>query len=132
MNPEFKLRFDQMRQGDPSKPDNVSAADGENALYHPMGFARNLCLVWPDGGRYFLNYAYLISAEFVVGDDMNKITLNFSSHTAILNGHGLEPLYMEFLDHLPKLVFAVDPRYLQNKSANNILVVNMAVEINPH
>ena len=130
MNPEFKLRFDQMRQGDPSRSDSQNVTDGDNGVSHPTGYARNLCLVWPDGRRFFLNYAYLIGAEFNVGEDMNQISLNFSSYTAILKGYGLEPLYMQLLDHLPKIVFAIEPRYALNKSDTESLVVSMLVELN--
>jgi hypothetical protein len=130
MNPDLKLRFDQMRQGDPSKPETPSGGSGDNAESHLAGYARNLCLVWPDGRRYFLNYAYLIGGEFLVGEEMNQIRLNFSSYTAILKGYGLQSLYMELLDHLPKVISATDPRYAQNKNSKDTLVVSIVVEIN--
>jgi len=130
MNTDLKLRFDQMRQGDPSKPENLSGGTGDSTVSHLTGYARNLCLVWPDGRRYFLNYAYLIGGEFLVGEEMNQITLNFSSHTAILKGYGLQTLYMELLDHLPKIVSAIDPRYAHNKHGKDMLIVSMVVETN--
>ena len=130
MNPEFKLRVDQMRQGDPSKSDNRFGSDGDTAVSHLAGYARNLCLVWPDGRRHFLNYAYLVGGEFIVGEDMNQITLNFSSYTAVLKGYGLQSLFLELLDHSPKIISAVDPRYAQNKSSKDILVVSMVVQVN--
>ena len=130
MSQEFKLRFDQMRESNLSKTDETFVSDGKNGLYHGSSHARNLCLVWPDGRRYFLNYSYLIGAELIVGEDMNQINLNFSSHTAILQGYSLEPLFMELLDHLPKLLSAVYPRYAQNRGHNNSIVVSMVVEAN--
>jgi hypothetical protein len=130
MNTDLKLRFDQMRQGDPTKPDNSSGGTGDSTVSHLTGYARNLCLVWPDGRRYFLNYAYLIGGEFLVGEEMNQITLSFSSHTAILRGYGLQTLYMELLDHLPKILFAVDSRYAQNKRGKDTLILSMVIEAN--
>ena len=112
MNREFKLRYDQMREGDPAKTEETAQPSPDSGLYHVPGHARNLCLVWPDGKRFFLNYAYLIAGELNLDGEKNVILLHFSSHTVTLAGYGLETLFRELLDHLPKIIFAIDDRYI--------------------
>lgn len=109
MNQGFKLRFDQMRDNNPTS--DTTSSVGANSDYHTLGHARNLCLIWPDGRKVFLNYAYLIEAEFDPGSEKNVIRLNFSSHDVLLQGYGLDTLFMELLDHLPRIIKAADDRY---------------------
>ncbi len=130
MNREFKLRYDQMREGDPAKTEETAPPNADNGLYHAPGHARNLCLVWSDGKRFFLNYAYLLAGEFTVGDEKNEIILHFSSHTVTLKGYGLESLFMALLDHLPRIINAMDERYVTEDSSGvkDMAVVKITVE----
>jgi len=119
MNPNFRLRFDQMRESAPTErpdTDRTDDAAGDTTRYETTGHVRNLCLGWPDGRRMFLNYAYLVACEYAPGDDKNSICLSFSSHTVTLNGYGLETLFMALLDHLPRVIMAVDDRYAMKTS----------------
>lgn len=118
MNREFKLRYDQMREGDPAKTEESAPPTADSGLYHAPGHARNLCLVWPDGKRFFLNYAYLIAGELNLDGEKNVILLHFSSYTVTLAGYGLEMLFRELLDHLPKIIFALDERYVTQDSSD--------------
>lgn len=131
MNREFKLRYDQMREGDPSKTEETLPTDTGNGLSHAPGHGRNLCFVWPDGKRIFLNYAYLLAGEFDVGNERNEIKLSFSSHTAILRGYGLESLFMALLDHLPRIIIAIDERYVSQDDTSDsqpTIVLEILVE----
>lgn len=124
MNQGFKLRFDQLRDNDPTAP-----ADESSPLlieqYSSPGHARNLCLIWPDGRRAFLNYAYLVAGEFEPNTDKNMIRLSFSSHTVSLHGYSLETLFVALLDHLPRVIKAVDPRYVLDEDKNQQVVVQI-------
>ncbi|RYC66971.1 hypothetical protein [Spirosoma sordidisoli] len=124
MNQSFKLRFDQMRDNNPTS-DNISLAEIDSD-YHAPGHARNLCLVWPDGRKVFLNYAYLIEAEFDVGSEKNIIRLNFSAHNVLLQGYGLDRLFMELLDHLPRIIKAADERYTI-ETEESAIITNIVV-----
>lgn len=126
MNQGFKLRFDQMRESDPTNPD-TSPDMNEAELYQQPGYVRNLCLVWPDGRRMFFNYAYLVAAEFEPGSETNSIKLAFSSHSVILQGYSLETLFMALLDHLPRLITATDPRYVLDDQTNNAIVLEIII-----
>lgn len=125
MNHGFKLRFDQMRE---SNPTHEQELQGE--ANHAPGSHRNLCLVWPDGRRAFFNYAYLIVGEFYPESDKNSILLNFSAYTVTLLGFGLEPLFMALLDHMPRLIEVSDERYILSKDQNKFIVTDITVEKN--
>lgn len=129
MSHGFKLRFDQMRENSPAKTEaeQEPVLSGPDDTMHPLGHARNLCLVWPDGKRAFFNYAYLISAHFDPGSDMNLITLGFSSQAVTLKGYGLELLFMELLDHLPRIITAFDPRY-ESILENPVMVIEIDIK----
>lgn len=129
MSQSFKLRFDEMRENSPAKNEKPSEQDDVKGLYHASGYGRNLCLVWPDGRRFFLNYAYLISGEYNPGDPLNEIILTFSSHIAILKGYNLQPLYMELLDHLPRVVEAVETRYVSGDELNESTVIEITTAV---
>ena len=130
MNREFKLRYDQMREGDPSKTEETAQPNTDNGLYHAPGQARNLCLVWPDGKRFFLNYAYLIAGELNLDGEKNVIILHFSSHTVTLSGYGLEALFRELLDHLPRIIFSIDERYVTENDlgSKEMTVIGISIQ----
>lgn len=117
-----------MREGDPSKTEETVQPDAGNGMFHALGYARNLCLVWPDGKRLFLNYAYLLAGEFKVGEEKNEIKLSFSSHTIILRGYGLESLFMALLDHLPRMIIAIEERYVTEEDLRLITVLEIRTE----
>lgn len=130
MNPNFRLRFDQMRESTPTERPEASVPDdqaSDTTRYEIVGHVRNLCLGWPDGRRMFLNYAYLVACEYMPGDDKNSIRLSFSSHTVALNGYGLETLFMALLDHLPRLIMAEDERYVQSHEIDAPIVMHITV-----
>ena len=130
MDHGFKTRFDQMRENNPASSEAKQPIQivPNHDTFHPIGYARNLCLGWPEGRRCFFNYAYLITAEFLPGQDMNLIRLEFSSHQVVLKGYGLEALFMQLLDHLPRIITAVDARYTVNRVEEEGLVISVEVQ----
>ncbi|PSR55784.1 hypothetical protein AHMF7605_20920 [Adhaeribacter arboris] len=128
MSQGFKLRYDQMRENDPTKVDTDSKVSHKNDYYDSPGNSRSLCLVWPDGRRVFLSYSYLVSGEFKLDGDKNVITLTFSSYKVILKGFGLQPLFMALLDHLPRMIVAIDSRYALSDNMKDVLVTDMVVQ----
>ena len=109
MSQDFKFKFDRMRDNDPTgSADNESAA-GNAEKYESGGHGRNIGFVWADGKRMFLSYSYLISGEYMPGD--NTIILTFTTHKVLLKGVLLENLYGELMAHLVRIVTAKDVRY---------------------
>ncbi len=129
MNQGFKLRYDQLRENDPTGPKQENGA-GVNELYPHPGHVRNLCLIWPDGRRAFLNYAYLVAGEYEPNTEKNLIKLSFSSHIVSLHGYSLETLFMALLDHLPRIIMATDPRYVLKEDKTKEVVVEITMQNN--
>lgn len=111
MSQGYNLRFDKMRENNPASNQDTSSTEANAEQYVTPGTTRNVCFVWLDGKRMFFNYAYLIAAEFDPTKETNEIKLEFSSHTVTMKGYGLEELYLNFLDHVPKMVCSKNERY---------------------
>ena len=115
MNSDFRLHYDRLRESDPTKPEN--RANEAVTSYDAPSHSRSLCLVWPDGRRHFLNYAYLVGGTFTPGEEVNEITLNFSTYTVTLKGYSLETLFVALLDQLPRQIVRVEERYAENDTS---------------
>lgn len=114
MSHEFKLKYDQLKNNDPTKKEG-----GIN--YELQSNVRNICFVQPDGNSVFLNYGYLISGEYLPIE--NKVILYFTSHTVSLAGLNLDILYQELLKHLPQVIVCKEDRY--NELSEGIPVINL-------
>jgi hypothetical protein len=125
MNQNYRLRFDQMRESHPTETETIPVTDG--AFYSEAGVTRNVCFVWPDGRRAFFNYAYLIASDFEPNGDKNRIRLTFSSNKVELEGYGLEKLFMDFFQHLPRIVLITDPRYANQETGQAAVVVDVII-----
>jgi hypothetical protein len=130
MSQGYNLKFDKMRENNPASNQDTSSTEANAERYVTPGTTRNVCFIWPDGKRMFFNYAYLIAAEFDPKEDMNEIKLEFSSHTVALKGYGLEAIFMDFLDHVPRIVTALDSRYLNHRNSNQYSVTIIQVKNN--
>ncbi|MCX6315968.1 MAG: hypothetical protein NTW29_01655 [Bacteroidetes bacterium] len=121
MNRGFNLKYDQMKENDPttSQPDG-DTIDQSIILYEPDEQARNICFVIDNTRWVFLNYSYLISGEYL--PDENKIILAFTTHEVTMEGIKLEKLYYQIMDHEVKQLVAKDSRY--NGLINDSSVVN--------
>jgi hypothetical protein len=128
MSQGFKLRYDQMREEDSSEPDISSAEPEAGQIYRAAGHARSLCLVWPDNTRMFFNYAYLVSGTFNDHNEQNSINLYFSSHVVQISGFGLEALFMALLEHTPRIIVAIEERYVLDNPTGEATVIEISVE----
>lgn len=123
MNQSFNFKYNQLRENNLTTKNNAQSPNDENntTTYYEQGGAKNICFVWPEGRKFFLNYAYLVSGEYQAED--NNITLIWTTHIVTLKGYQLEKLFDELMQHLPKYVVCVDMRYNQI-SENGKSVVN--------
>ncbi len=112
---------------DETKEAERLAGEKEIELYPTGGQTRNLCFVQLDGKRMFLNYAYLISGEYV--PEENTITLAYTTHTVMLKGHRLESLYESLMEHQVQRISCTDKRYLATKEDGESVVTE--IEISP-
>ncbi len=128
MSLDFKLHYDRLREGDPTKPEAAATTNEEGSFYDAPNHARNLCLIWPDGKRKFLNYAYLVGGEFTADGERNVITLNFSAYLVTLKGYSLEALFDAILDQLPRRIVQVDARYMHRENEREIVIIDIAVQ----
>ncbi|TFF36174.1 hypothetical protein [Mucilaginibacter psychrotolerans] len=108
MNQNFKLKFDEMKEGNPT---DTSATDTkQHDFYDTAGHARNLDFVWPSGERQFFNYAYLVSCRYACEPE-ETIRLIFTTDTVSLKGLRLLKLYSLIREHSIKVIACVDGRY---------------------
>lgn len=127
MSHGYKLRFDEMREGDPTNSDSTKQDENE-LFYQSSGHARNVCFVWSNEKKLFLNYAYLVSGEFNPNEEKNLITLTFSSHIVSLHGFNLENLFTALMEHLPRIIIEVDSRYALQGSSKESIVIEIILE----
>jgi hypothetical protein len=102
--------FDKLNKGNGGQetvPPDLSMDETEN--YATPSQTRNLCFVQPDGKRLFLNYAYLVSGEYV--PETNTIKLVYTTHEITLKGNNLNGLFGELMHQLTKLIVCQDKRY---------------------
>ena len=126
MNPDFRLHYDRLRENDPTKPGNEANEAG--TFYDAPGHAHNLCLVWPDGKRQFLNYAYLVGGTFTPGEEINEIMLNFSAYTVTIKGYSIESLFTALLDQTAKKILQMEQRYATAGTSSVLEIVVQPVK----
>jgi len=118
MSQGFRLKYDEMRDSDPTK-DTV-----KDDRYSSEGYVRNVCFVLLDGNRMFLNYAYLVSGQYIAEE--GRIVLSWTTHMVSLAGICLEPLYYEFMQHIPRQVICQQERYNPTQK-NGKPVINVII-----
>ncbi|MBE7172477.1 MAG: hypothetical protein INR73_17965 [Williamsia sp.] len=111
MSQGFKLKFDQLRENDPTHREKPLQDGGKayEQFYPEESHARNICFVWQSGKRLFLNYSYLISGEYL--PEERTLTLAFTTQTFILKGVNLENLFYEVMNHAVRQIVCADERY---------------------
>lgn len=107
MSQDFKLKFDEMREG---KPTDIEGGNENRSadLFDTPSNVRNLCFEWPDGRMKFINYAYLISGEL---NSDNEIDLTFSTEKLKIVGKNLSLLFNQLTLHQIKLIKISESRY---------------------
>lgn len=117
----LRYKFDKLNENDPEKKESQGSTDIER--FDAPANVRNLCLVPLSGKMLFLNYSYLMSGEY--SPDDGTITLTFTTHTVTLKGKNLENLFVDFVNHMPKIVSCVDERYAGTKGENETIVTEL-------
>jgi hypothetical protein len=104
---DHKTRFQQIREN--NLTERAGVYDPGAAHYPTPSHTRNVCFVWPDGARLFLNYSYLVAGHYLPDD--NCIYLTFTTHKIGIKGLRLEGLYLELMDQSPRIITCTDERY---------------------
>ena len=120
MSQGFKLKYDELREGDPTR------TIPQEASYGSEGYVRNICFVLPDGNRMFLNYAYLVSGEYL--PEQSRIVLSWTTHVVSLAGIHLEPLFYELMQYIPRQIICQDERYNAAAEKNKSIVNEMTIQ----
>lgn len=129
MSQEFKFKYDEMRGSDPAGNRGDGLAEGKEQFYEYETNSRNVCFVLEDSSRIFVNYSYLISGEFSPTE--NTITLTFTTHTFILQGINLQPLFYQIMGQLMKQVIWQDIRYNATQEKDDPVVNKIKVVCKP-
>ncbi|REJ81693.1 MAG: hypothetical protein DWQ44_11235 [Bacteroidetes bacterium] len=125
---ELKLKYNGSHKGIQTREEKIESVDPNSNLigiHGEPGNARNICFILADGKWFFLNYAYLISGEYIPDD--NRIILMFTSHIVELKGIFLENLFQELMNNLTKIIRVVDKRYLNDNNINISAVVEILI-----
>lgn len=111
MNQNSDLNFRKLQEnsGLTSKAEEPSKENEALKNYPTIGNFRNLTLVSVDGKKQFFNYSYLVTCEYTPAD--NLITLIYTSHTVIIKGLRLAPLYEALSLQLPETITCIEARY---------------------
>lgn len=125
MSQKFKLRFDQMRESNPSLSDQ-SETDKEHECYPSAGNTRNVCFVLENGNSIFLNYAYLVSVEH--RNDDGVLLLCFTTHKITIGGSKLEELFKLLMEYRPKYLKCSNPRYSKIEENMGFLITVILIE----
>lgn len=125
MSSSFKFTSSQMRENDPGSTGGT-ADEIQNRSFDSPGHVRNLCFVWPDGRKKFLNYSYLVSGEYAAGD--SEIKLTFTSDTLVIRGSALEGLFDDLTQHITRFIVCTDPRYNALSEGNGPIVNEIIIQ----
>ena len=121
MNRDFLANFERPKKAGHQEERPVDTSEElREAEYGEGDYIRNVCFVWPDGRRKFLNYGHLDSGEINVEQD--TIHLFFRAESVELIGLRLLPLFEAFMDHKPKFVYCDDARY--NELSTDETIIN--------
>jgi hypothetical protein len=122
MSQRFNPRMEEMKQNNPASYGYEPETQiGEDDLYYPTyGNVRHLCCCWMDGKKFFLNYAYLISAEYDAAE--GAITLAFSTHSVVIKGVNLQSVFFRIMGQQIRLLQCTDARY--NSIGGDRAIVN--------
>lgn len=123
MNQDFKLKFDEYKDNDPTEK---TGSDSNNPDYYPSaGNTRNIAFIFADGRMQFFNYSYLVTCAY--NQDDSKITLEFSTHTIVLKGQKLEQLFFELMAQANKVIRCIDSRYQSLETTNKSMVGEISI-----
>ena len=97
-------------------------------LYEAGSSVLNVCFVWENGRKAFFNYAYLVTVDLTVQESLNVLLLSFGAYTVIVKGYGLGPLFDLLMEHAPKTITAVSPRYITQQNSQSGIVIEILIK----
>lgn len=124
----FKTNFLSEQIADTASDNLMGYAISNTELHDTDSNVRNLCLVWDDKRRAFFNYAYLVSVDLVLTDNLNVILLYFSGQIVTLKGYQLGLLFDLLLNHSPQRITASKPRYYTDEQTQISFVTEIHVK----
>ncbi|MBD2705659.1 hypothetical protein IC229_33940 [Spirosoma sp. BT702] len=124
----FRANFIQDEIKDTASNNLPGYAVANTELHDNDSSVRNLCLVWEDGRRAFFNYAYLVSVDLVLTDNLNVMLLDFGGQNVTLKGYLLGLLFDLLLNHIPKTIIAGNPRYYVSRQSQDYIVTEISIK----
>lgn len=122
MSQDFKLKFDEYKNNDPSEK-----KDRDNSDQSPSGSnIRNLAFVWPDGKMQFFNYSYIITC---ILNDKN-IEIEFSSHNVKISGQKLNQLFNMIMNQSIRVITIYEERYGELYESEKFHVQDVEINAN--
>lgn len=131
MSQRFNLNFDEMRRknAEPIEDqDRTLTGTNQGEHYPSYGNVRNICFVWPEGKKLFLNYSYLISGA--CDTQFGEVVLTFSTHIITIKGYNLQTLFFEIMDQHIRLLLCIEERYNSLQPDGEPVVNNIVVAQN--
>jgi hypothetical protein len=125
----FKANFSHDEITDTTSDNPACYTVGSMELHETDSSTRNLCLVWEDGRRAFFNYAYLVACDLTVQDSINVLLLSFGTYTVIVKGYNLLLMFNALLEHSPKTISAVNPRYVTQNNFQDSSVIEITIKL---
>ncbi len=122
MSQDFNFRFDDLNQ------DKSSSLEGEkmsNDNFDIYTHIRNLCLIWPDNKKKFLNFSYMVSGDY--NPDDGSIILLFTTNSVLIKGSNLEGLFEALINHLPKRITCTEGRYKLTVDKNDPIIDSIEI-----
>ena len=110
MSQGYKLRFDQMKESDPTELKQSPTHD-EPSTYPSDSSSRELCLVFKDGTMDFIPYSYIVYKKFRMSNEKNSITIELPTKVITLSGYGLLELVQSISRQIPRTIYQIDERY---------------------
>ncbi len=115
MDHAYRSKIDQMLDNNPTK----ARVENNIEFYTEKSYARYVRFILSDGVQRSLNYSYLVTCEY--RPDAGRITMEFTTHVVTLIGIFLEPLHIDILFHLPKVIGCTDARYNELSEARPVV-----------
>ena len=124
----FRANFDPPAQESLAADSQIETSTGDVEVHDADSHVRNVCFVWEDGRKAFFNYAYLVSADLVLSEEINVMLLSFGPYTVTLKGYRLGLLFDLLMNHIPKIIPMANPRYHSDEQSRKTTVLDILVK----
>ena len=125
-NPKYRFRISEFEESKGEEQQPIKKPERQE--YYVTGASKSLDLHMLDGNRHLVSYSYLIYGRLIYGDDMQKLSLFFTTHHVIIEGYRLEKLYEYVLGHSLRMVKALGERYLAIADEKEPFVMDITIK----